>query len=443
MPPGPSPQGSPPADGKGASAAGGGAPRAAAETSPGLHQDIGWIVVVLSGIAAAMHIWKLPNALAVIQSELGFTLVEAGLLMGIIQVASMAGGLLVAWSGELFGLRRLLVAGLALLSAGSLLGAAAPTAGMLMASRAVEGVGFLLCTVLAPPLIQRTCRPERTNIAMASWGAFQGTATLLGFASAALALGTMGWRGWWIVMAAVALAPMAPVLCWVPADRRTAMDSVRQTGERMLTTLRHPGPWIAGAVFAAYTVQWMAIMGFLPTVYASAGLQGPWPGLLSAVVGGVNALGALASGVLMQRGYRARGLLLATFATMAASSVVVFAVPWPAGAAGVAGQFAAAVAFSLVGGMAPAVLTRVAVDLPPPDGSVPAVIGLMQQIFNVGNFVGPPLLAAIATLTGGWQSTWWMTCGFGLLGCALAWLLPRNPAEVDARPSAAPAPAPR
>ena len=46
---------------------------------------------------------------------------------------------------------------------------------------------------------------------------------------------------------------------------------------------------------------------------------------------------------------------------------------------------------------------------------MPAVIGLMQQIFNVGNFVGPPLLAGIVTLTGGWQSTWWMTCGFGLL----------------------------
>ena len=318
-----------------------------------------------------MHIWKLPNALAAIQSDLGFTLVEAGVLMGVIQVASMVGGLLVAWSGELFGLRRLLVAGLVLLCAGSLLGAAAPGAGMLMASRAVEGVGFLLCTVLAPPLIQRACRPERTNIAMASWGAFQGTATLVGFASAALALGAMGWRAWWIVMAAAALAPVVPVLRWVPADRRTKAGAVRRTGRRMLTTLRRPGPWLAGAVFACYTVQWMAIMGFLPTIYASAGLHGPWPGLLSAAVGGVNAVGALASGVLMQRGYGARGLLLTTFATMAASSVAVFTVPWPGGAAGIAGQFAAAIAFSLVGGMAPAVLTRAAVGLAPPGDPCP------------------------------------------------------------------------
>ena len=183
-----SPTGSAMVDGEGRAAAAAGTDPVGGispETATGLRPDIGWIVVVLSGIAAAMHIWKLPNALAAIQSDLDFTLVEAGVLMGVIQVASMVGGLLVAWSGELFGLRRLLVAGLVLLCAGSLLGAAAPGAGMLMASRAVEGVGFLPCTVLAPPLIQRACRPERTNIAMASWGAFQGTATLVGFASAA------------------------------------------------------------------------------------------------------------------------------------------------------------------------------------------------------------------------------------------------------------------
>ena len=389
--------------------------------------NLGWIVVVLAGIAAATHIWKLPNALAAIQAELGISLVLAGLLVGIIQVASMLGGLLVAWSGEVFGLRRLLILGLLLLAGGSLLGAVAPSAAVLMVSRTIEGVGFLLCTVLAPPLIQRSCPPGRMNIAMASWGAFQGTAALLGFSTAALALQAMDWRAWWIVMAALALAPVIPVLRWVPQDPLAAMTagSIPESGRRVRATLRHQAPWTAGAVFACYTVQWMAVMGFLPSVYRAAGLDGPWPGLLSAAVGGVNAIGALASGLLLQRGFGPRALLMVTFGTMAVTSVVIFAVPWAAGSSGLAGQFTFAMIFSLVGGMAPAILTRVAVGLAPPDGSVPAVIGLMQQIFNVGNFAGPPLMAWIATISGGWHSTWWMTCAFGLLGAILTWQLTR------------------
>lgn len=64
-----------------------------------------------------MHIWKLPAALAALQANLGTTLVQAGLLLGIIQAASMVGGLVTAVGGEMAGLRRLLVTGLILLSA--------------------------------------------------------------------------------------------------------------------------------------------------------------------------------------------------------------------------------------------------------------------------------------------------------------------------------------
>src|SRR6185312_4893994 len=53
--------------------------------------DAAWIVVVLAGVTAAMHIWKLPTAIPVIQHELGMSLVQAGVLLGVVQVAGMAG----------------------------------------------------------------------------------------------------------------------------------------------------------------------------------------------------------------------------------------------------------------------------------------------------------------------------------------------------------------
>ena len=165
------------------------------------------------------------------------------------------------------------------------------------------------------------------------------------------------------------------------------------------------------------------MVGFLPTVYQANGLTGIWPGVLSAVVGGLNAVGAILTAPLMQRGVPARVLLIGAFVSMGTMSLLTFAVPWQQVPGGAAFQFAAVALFSMTGAAIPTTLVRLAVDLAPEGGSAPAVMGLMQQIFNVGNFTGPAVAAALATATGGWGATWWMTCGFAAVGILMALLL--------------------
>lgn len=385
--------------------------------------DGAWLAVLAAGIAAAMHIWKLPAALAGIQADLGTTLVQAGLLLGIIQLASVVGGLATAVGGELAGLRRLLITGLLLLSAASGIGAAAPTTELLMAARTLEGVGFLLAVVVAPALIRKVAPAQRLNVALASWGAFQGVATLIGLAAGALFLEAAGWREWWLVMAVLTLLPVPLLLRRVPRDATPAEAGLRSALRRVGRTLATRPPWITGVVFACYTAQWMAVLGFLPSIYRSAGLEGPLPGILSAAVGGVNAIGALSAGPLIQRGFSERKIIFWTFLAMSAASVATFAVSWENIRNGILFQFILIAVFSAVGGLIPAAVTRYSVRIAPKDGSVTAVLGLTQQIFNVGNFLGPMLFALVATTTGGWDTTWWLTCGLSILGMALLALL--------------------
>lgn len=390
--------------------------------------NTGWAVVVLCGIAAGTHIWKLPAALDHVRSDLGMGLVEAGILVGLVQLASMIGGLVVAWCGEALGLRRLIATGLGLLAVGSLAGAFAPGAGALMAARALEGIGFLLCTVLGPPLIRRICAQDRLNRAMAGWGAFQGTATLVGMVATALALTVVDWRLWWVVMAVAALAPLPLLRRFVAPDvvTRPGRDGMLAAGRAILTTSRSIRPWLAGCVFASYTIQWMAVLGFLPTVFRDAGLPGAWPGILAGVVGGINAVGALLAGKLLDRGLRPGTLLVGSLVTMAVTAFLAFGLPWEAGVAGTSAMIGAALAFSLVGGLVPAVITRLTVDVVPAGGSMSAAMGLMQQIFNVGNFAGPPLLAWLATLAGGWHAIWWLATACGFVGSLLTVALIRT-----------------
>lgn len=395
----------------------------------GSERELAWLVVVLSGIAAASHIWKLPSALERIREDIGLSLVEGGILVSLIQVASMLGGLLIAWSGDALGLRRLIMLGLLFLACGSVAGALSGSAPFLMGARLLEGIGFLLCTVLAPPLIRRCCRPNQLNRAMAGWGTFQGSAALVGLGVTAIALETMDWRMWWVIMAGMALLPLPLLFYLVEPDPRGAPDRrslFASAGPGIAKTTKSLAPWLAGGVFGSYTLQWMAVMSFLPTLLGSAEVSLRTAGLVSAAVGGVNVLGALIAGAALERGLRARSLVIGALASMSFCAVIAFEIT-SAGTQGLLPLVISACAvFSLVGGIVPAVMTRLTVDVTPRHGSMTASMGLMQQVFNLGNFVGPPLLAWMVTLFGGWHATWWLCLGASAWGAGLMVALDRR-----------------
>lgn len=205
-----------------------------------------------------------------------------------------------------------------------------------------------------------------------------------------------------------------------PPEAARGASGAAAAARRIGVTVRSVKPWIAGLAFACYTIQWMTVVGFLPTICAENGLRGVWPGILTALAGAVSAAGSIGTAPLLQRGVPVRALLISSFAAMAATAVLAFAVNWAAMPAGAVLQAACVTAFSLSGAAIPATLFRIAVDLAPPAGSSPATIGLMQQVFNAGSVAGPAIAAWLVTRTGTWQSTWWMSCTFAGLGGLLS-----------------------
>jgi MFS family permease len=375
---------------------------------------------VLSATCAGLHIWDLPAAIPFLRDDMAITLVQAGALLGVFQLAGMLGGLAVSVLAELIGERRCLLAGLALESLGSAAGAVAHSVTSLMVSRVIEGVGSVLIVVTGPGLIRRNTPQARINTAIGYWGAFTGIAAFAGLAGSAVILLVAPWRLLWWVMTAITAGPVPLVAASLRPDEPRGASSAAAAARRIGATVRSVKPWIVGLAFGCFTIQWMTVVGFLPTIYRQSGLQGLWPGLLTAVVGGVSAAGSIGTAPLLQRGVSARALLIAAFTTMAVTSLLTFAVNWASLPAGIVLQVACVGAFSFFGAALPATLFRIAVDLAPPAGSTPATIGLMQQLFNAGSVAGPALAAWLVTRTGSWQSTWWMTCTFAGLGGLLS-----------------------
>lgn len=383
-----------------------------------------WIIIVASGVVAGLHIWKLAPALTVIQDELGFSLLFAGVLLGVVQVAGMVGGLAVSLLAEVISQRRTLILGLFLLVLGSAFGALAPSAPLLLATRILEGAGVIMATVMGPGLVRLHSPVKNVNMAVGWWAGYMGMATFLGVFSTALVLEHLSWHLWWGILAIITLLPIPLILKFVGPDAPSGSAGLREAAKRIAITARASRVWVSGLIFGCYTVQWMAVVGFLPTIYEEFGLSAVVGGLASAVVGGLNAVGAIICGGLLHRGANGRTLLYCGFALMALASFITFAFDYPTHLLWI--QMIAVGLFSLSGATIPTTMTRVVVDLAPPDGSAPASMGLTQQIFNIGNFTGPMLLASMATLTGGWNATWWLTAGFCVLGALLTSLLSRK-----------------
>ncbi len=377
-------------------------------------------VVVAVGVACALHIGKLPVAVPPLQAALGLSLVQAGFLLSLVQLAGMSLGLLVGLAADRLGPRRVMLAGLLLLALGSGLGALARDVPSLLWTRALEGLGFLLAVLPAAGLL-RLCvqHPPTLARALGWWGAYMPVGAALALLLGAPLIGLIGWRGLWGVLALVTLG--AAGLLWrvVPAvGGAAAVADAPRLWPRLQRTLSAPGPWLMALAFFCYSGQWLAVVGFLPTIYSQAGVDGAALGALSALAAGINMVGNVGAGRLLARGARPGVLMAAGYGAMALGGWVAFGAvghPWA--------QYAAVLLFSCVGGLIPGTLFGLAVVLAPGKDTVSTTVGWMQQWSSLGQFAGPPLVAWLATQAGGWQWTGLFTGACSLVGIALAWRL--------------------
>jgi MFS transporter, CP family, cyanate transporter len=396
------------------------APSAAAGIPPAF-------VVIIAGMVAALHIGKIPPAIPVLRDALGISLVEAGFLLSMVQMAGMLGGVFIGLAADGFGLRRSVLLGQGVLAAASLAGAWASQPGELLALRAVEGFGFLLAVLPVPSLIRQLVPPSRLALHLGLWGTYMATGTSLVLAGGPLLMGAIGWQGLWVALAGVSAAVAGWLFVRVPSDRLRRAAVTKPTSApaaaraqwrvRLRATLGSAGPWRVAITFSVYSSQWLAVIGFLPAIYAQAGLSGQLSGLLTAFACLANVTGNVAAGRLLHRGVCARHLLYAGFLAMAATAFVAFS---PLTAEAPVARYLAVVLFSAIGGLIPATLFALAVHVAPDENTVSTTVGWMQQCSSAGQFLGPPLVAWVAGAVGGWQWTWVITGLASLVGLVLS-----------------------
>ncbi len=128
--------------------------------------------------------------------------------------------------GERFGRRRVFVAGLLVFSGASAAGALAPTLGVLVAARAIQGIGGAVLMPLTLTLLTAEFPPERRGAALGLWSAISGVGVALGPIAGGLLTAGLSWHWifWVNVPVGLAAAAFAPRVLHESRGEREPID---------------------------------------------------------------------------------------------------------------------------------------------------------------------------------------------------------------------------
>ena len=174
--------------------------------------------------------------------------------------------------GERFGRRRIFVLGIAVFTAASALAALAPSIGVLVLARAVQGAGGAMIMPLSLTLLSAAVPPARRNAALGIWGAIGGAAVALGPLVGGAVTSGWSWQYifWLNVPVGVVLIPLA---WWKLSESRGVSSRLDLTGVGLasvgllgvvLGLVRgNSNGWTSTSVLASFVVGSVALVAFI------------------------------------------------------------------------------------------------------------------------------------------------------------------------------------
>jgi EmrB/QacA subfamily drug resistance transporter len=177
-------------------------------------------LLCLASFIAVVDTTIVSIALPSMRRELGFTGADAGWILN--GYALTFGGLvlLLGRAGDLYGRRRLFVAGLALFGAASLVGGFAWEPWILVFARFIQGVGAAALVPASLSLLTAIfAEGEERNRAIGIYGAMAALGFVVGMVGGGVITEYLGWRWVLFVNVPVALAALVPTPAALPESR--------------------------------------------------------------------------------------------------------------------------------------------------------------------------------------------------------------------------------
>ena len=384
-----------------------------------------WIMLIalfVAAVAAPVNMYKVPPVMPVLMDIFGLDLTSANLLMSVFAVAGLALAIPAGLIVQRIGPKRSGLIAITSVIVGSALGALSSGTAMLLASRAIEGLCFVLMMVVAPALIAVWFTAEERGVPMGIFAIWvpAGSMIMLNLAPALVA--QFGWQSvWWF---GCAYGVMAFLLFWglVKIPRRGSRGAhtaslgseARPAGPPSMAMLGRAlvnrDVWLLGLVFFTFTMCFPGFMTNMPTfLHTVRGYPLATAGFIVSLSALVNFISCPVAGWISDRiGSRK---LVYTVAYLILAVLWIF--PFRLTGAGIP-------LFMIVFGLfAPVIPTMVMTSVPEiMERPELAGIGMggVVALQNVGLLLGPVMFGRIVQVTGDWQLAGYALIPFCLLG---------------------------
>ena len=191
-----------------------------AETTPSVRWALASLAlsVLLSSLGTSIANVALPSlAEAFNASFQAVQWIVIAYLLAITTLIVSAGRL-----GDIIGRKRLLLIGISLFSLASLLCAMAPTLWLLIAARALQGLGAAMMMALAMAFVGETVPKEKTGSAIGLLGTMSAIGTALGPSLGGVLISGLGWRAIFFISLPLGLLALFLAHRYLPVDQRKA-----------------------------------------------------------------------------------------------------------------------------------------------------------------------------------------------------------------------------
>lgn len=373
-------------------------------------------VLLLFGTAVASTQFKVPVIMTDIMTQFDMDGSSASWLMSIFTLVGIVLAIPTGGLAKKYGPKALLLAAAVILFLGSLVGVFAQSGAMLIASRGIEGIAFILVTICGPLAVQKYVAPEKIGSATGIWALWVCLGSVVGGVVTPTIREVFGFVGVWMIYAIFAVifaALVAMVVKFNVPDGAAADEHPAESSEKVsYAELFKPNILLYFATFLIFNMVLMAMLSFSPTWMQAQGIDPTLSGFISTLPMLLAVISSPLFGNLADRTGRCKPLYIIAMLSMGPCAFLLLT------GSGVA-LWVGAILMGLLGLGGPVIcLTAYPKVLGRPE-LMSVGMGVLMLIQSLGQFLGT-FVSPMLLGPGGDQ---WMTlgivmCVIGLVGTA-------------------------
>lgn len=241
------------------------------------YQDATFIglILLLLGSSVVMHLFKIPMIMGEVATSVGMALENGANLMS---AFTLPGIFLAIPSGIIaskYGSKTAIVIATICVALGSFLGSFAVAGGLLLTSRVIEGIGYILISIAGPLLVVQYVEPARIGFVMGLWAIWMSVGQIVAFNLTPALLGVMSWNNIWRIYACwtLILTLMMAFAIKKPEGLEAAQEAA-STGEKVSAGALFANKGYMMGLISFFIFNWLLLthLTFLPGFMGTTGI---------------------------------------------------------------------------------------------------------------------------------------------------------------------------